>query len=259
MRIQLASDLHHEFATGSSAWRLPIDRATSADVLILAGDIHHRSQGVELYKNFPAPVVYVHGTHELYGGDLREVEQELQRASVGTSIKYLECDEVVVANTRILGCCLWVDYRLGPASQRHAMYEAGRFLNEHHLIRSCGRLFTPENALAEHRRSRLWLEKRLGEPFRGKTVVVTHFAPTSMSLPAHLAGDPLNSACVSDLTCLVQKVDLWVHGRIHSSSDSRVGNCRVACNPRGYPAKNNRRSETRSENAEFIPSLTVDL
>jgi predicted phosphodiesterase len=259
LRIQLASDLHHEFATGGSAWGLPIDQSTSADVLVLAGDIHHRERGIELYKNFPVPVVYVHGTHELYGSDLGDVEQELRQTSAGTSVTYLERDELIVAGTRILGCCLWVDYRLGPGSQRHTMYEAGRFLNEHRLITIRGKLFTPENALAEHLRSKRWLEARLGEPFRGKTVVVTHFAPSSVSLPAYFRGDPLNPTCASDLSRLVQKADLWLHGHIHSSSYNYVGNSLIVCNPRGYPAMNNRRSETKSENAGFVPRFTVEI
>jgi hypothetical protein len=53
------------------------------------------------------------------------------------------------------------------------------------------------------------------------------------------------------------RVDLWVHGHVHSSLDYSVGGrCRVVSNPRGYPVH---RQPERFENANFDPRLVIDL
>ena len=68
---------------------------------------------------------------------------------------------------------------------------------------------------------------------------------------------------MSDLTPLVQKADLWLHGHVHDSFDySDVGWCRVVANPAGY-VKNlggaRNPSEFELENALFNKSLVLEL
>ncbi len=47
------------------------------------------------------------------------------------------------------------------------------------------------------------------------------------------AGTLLNAAFVSDLTPLIEKADLWIHGHVHDSFDYEIGDTRVIANPRG--------------------------
>jgi hypothetical protein len=51
--IQVASDLHHEIAVSGSRLAQPLQPAPGADVLVLAGDIHSGTAGIELYSDYP--------------------------------------------------------------------------------------------------------------------------------------------------------------------------------------------------------------
>ncbi|WP_434718153.1 metallophosphoesterase [Paraburkholderia sp. A1BS-2L] len=263
MRIQIASDLHHEFAQPGAPGAEPLLPAWNVDVLVLAGDIHVHHLALSTYDAYPVPVVYVYGNHELYGGNLCSIEHDLRLTSPAAEVHFLERDELVMGDVRFLGTCLWTDYCLRPALKEAAMLEAAVSLTDHRIIRRgvTGAFFLPHDAEAEHRKSRAWLERKLSEPFAGKTVVVTHHAPHPLSIAAAYRGNTLNASLASDLTYLVEKADLWIHGHVHESCDYTVGKCRVICNPRGYPL--NRLTGSRNpkayENPLFNPGLIVDL
>ena len=71
-----------------------------------------------------------------------------------------------------------------------------------------------------------------------KFVVVTHHAPTALSIAEWFEHDTLmNGAFHSDLTDFIldrPQIKLWTHGHMHNVSDYMVGDTRVVCNPRGY-------------------------
>jgi Icc-related predicted phosphoesterase len=71
-----------------------------------------------------------------------------------------------------------------------------------------------------------------------KFVVVTHHAPTTLSIGAMYKHDTLmNGAFASDLTDFIldrPQIKLWTHGHMHNVSDYMIGDTRVVCNPRGY-------------------------
>ena len=72
MKIQIASDLHLEHLE----WRFQNYRGvepTDADVLVLAGDIANGARALELFQDWPCPVIYVPGNHEYYGSSLVKV------------------------------------------------------------------------------------------------------------------------------------------------------------------------------------------
>lgn len=261
MKIQIASDLHLEFLEE----RFPAYRAVEpagADVLIIAGDIHSGAGALAAFADWPQPVIYVHGNHEAYGTQYFELVGDLRAAAAGGNVHYLEQDELILNGVRFLGCCLWTDYALFPGAQTTAMAEAEQCLNDHRVIRTGHGYFSPGDALRLHRQSRDWLATRLDQPFDGPTVVVTHHAPHPNSIHPRYAGNLLNAAFVSDLTPLLDKADLWVHGHVHDSFDYTVGKTRVIANPRGYAG--NRFSaaspaEIDWENKGFDPRLVVEL
>jgi len=88
MKIQIASDLHHEAAHRTAlASALPVRR--DADVLVLVGDIHDGSRAIELYGDCRVPVIYVAGSQEPVGFVYQELVSELRNRARGTSVRFL--------------------------------------------------------------------------------------------------------------------------------------------------------------------------
>lgn len=261
MKIQIASDLHLEFLEGPFPGYRVIEPA-DADVLVIAGDIHRGTQAVAAFADWPVPVVYVHGNHEAYMEQYSDLVGKMRSAAAGTRVHYLEGDEYVLHGVRFLGCCLWTDYRLYHDDPQAAMQEAERHLNDHRLIRTRQGTFTARDALDIHLQSRAWLERKLDEHFDGPTVVVTHHGPHPNSIHPRFAETLLNPAFISDLTPLLGKADLWIHGHVHDSFDYEVAGARVIANPRGYPLN---RREAQSvdqiewENRGFDAQLVADV
>ena len=261
MKIQIASDLHlNPLESRFPGYR--VVEPTDADVLVLAGDIHRATRVFDVFEDWPVPVVYVHGNHDLYDAEYAEAVEKMRAASVGSNVHFLEGDDYVLDGVRFLGCCLWTDYALYPGQQDAAMSEAGPKMRDHSAIRAAQDHFTPADALRIHQRSRAWLQSQLEKPFNGPTVVVTHHGPHPNSVHSRYAGMLLNAAFVSDLTPLFGKMDLWIHGHVHDSFDYEVAGTRVVANPRGY-ALNRALAATPEEivweNKGFDAQLLVDV
>lgn len=244
MKLQIVSDLHLEFDPG---WRLP---ATDADVLILAGDIHPGLHGMTSFSRVGRPVIYVPGNHEFYGEHLDGLSAAMRLYSNTARIHVLNNNELVLDGVRFLGTTLWTDFRLfGTDRLEEALLAADGQMNDYISIRNGSGFITPQHTLQLHLSAVEWLEKKLATPFHGPTVVITHHAPHPASQHPKYAGHILNSAFVSDLTRLMGKAELWIHGHIHWSLDYEVNGTRILCNPKGY----------RDENKNFRPDLVVDV
>lgn len=262
MRIQIASDLHLDALQSRFPQRALLEAAAGADLLVLAGDIHLGAGAVDIFSNWPVPVVYVSGNHEAYGSEYAEAVAEIGRRSAATQIHYLERRSVEFNRTRFLGCCLWTDYALYGDLVRSMDY-AREAMSDHAAIQaSGGEPFGPEAALAEHRRAVNWLEAELAKPFDGKTVVVTHHGVSPASIHPRFHDHPVNAGFLSDLRRLLPRADLWIHGHVHDSFDYRYDKARVVANPRGYPlnlAIAQSAAQLQWENAAFDPACVVEL
>lgn len=244
MRIRVLSDLHLEVA--------PFDPpAAAADVVVLAGDIHNGAAGVEWAKrHFAGPVIFVAGNHEPFDAEFHATAAALKEAAAGSNVSVLDCEEAVLDGVRFLGCTLWSDFALyGAAACEIAMESARRVVPDFRVIAFGERRFTTDDWLALHRAHRAWLEERLAASFAGPTLVVTHFLPHPGSIAPRFAAHPLNPAFASDLSPLLARATLWIHGHTHAASDYRAGGARIVCNPRGYPG----------EPTGFRPDLVVTL
>ncbi|WP_338863054.1 hypothetical protein [Mycetohabitans rhizoxinica] len=84
--------------------------------------------------------------------------------------------------------------------------------------------------------------------------------PHRQSIHPRYDGNLANAAFISDLTPLLDRVDLWIHGHVHDSFDHSVGRCRVLTPPRGY-ALNRRQArvpaERQWENSPFDARCVV--
>ena len=264
MRIQIASDLHLEHLE----WRFPNFRGvepTDADLLVLAGDIAHGAHALELFEEWPCPVIFVPGNHEYYGSSLAEVEDELiEKAKLFPNITVLAPGVAEVDGVRFIGCTLWTDYSLfGEQCLELAMTACAKFTPDHRVIKVDGNTpFSPTFARELHLQQKEWLRMKLEEPFDGKFVVVTHHAPAPGSLHPQFAKDLVSAAFVSDLTDMLGVAVLHIHGHTHHSFDYSVRGTRVIANPMGYCKGTKFASspdELRKENLNFNPQLVVEL
>lgn len=247
MRLRILSDLHHEHFPGGR--KLP---EVDADVVILAGDIHEHLQGLHWAREaFPdAQIVYVSGNHEFYNADLPELTQAMRNLARALDIHFLENDAVVLGNVRVLGATLWTDFQLyGEHSAELAIEQAQLLMPDFSCVDYFTQPFTPPMSRDLCEASCEWLAAELALPFAGRTVVVTHHAPSGRSIPAHYVGDSLSPAFASNLEHLAERCDLWVHGHVHERMDYRIGNARIVANPGAYPG----------EDSGFDPHLVIEL
>jgi predicted phosphodiesterase len=251
MKIRVLSDLHLEFHD----WNPP---DAEADVIVLAGDIHSGTRGVEwARRQFPVtPVLYVPGNHEFYGRDLQQTLSELQQAGRRFGVDVLHGRGVVISGIRFLGATLWTDFALhgtdAPSIER-AMNDAKYGMSDFSVIRhGADGLFRPQHARAMHLEQADWIRQRLAEEFSGPTILVTHHLPHRRSIHRKYLGSALNPSFASDLSALMgPPVALWIHGHTHDSCDYTEAGTRVICNPRGYVPF--------EINARFDPILTIEI
>lgn len=280
MRLQLASDLHLEHLARHFPGERLITPAPDADLLVLAGDIANGVDAVSIFADWPVPVLYVAGNHEFYGHSWEQARVDLKAACRNTSVQVLDTaaadlsafsewaqerrDEL--SRIRFLGTTLWTDYQLELSGGRaRAMTACHANLVDHRAIRTQEGLFTPRQALEAHEQSRRWLEYMLAKPFDGKTVVISHHGPHERSIHPRFRtpqAAAINAGFASDLTPLLGKVDLWLHGHVHDSFDYEVDGCRVVTNPRGYPRQASSAdviADVAFENPNFRSALVIEV
>lgn len=239
LRVAVMSDLHLE----ESAWTPP---PFQADLVVLAGDIAHGTDGIRWAAETFAgrPVVYVGGNHEHWEADsaAAAVARLAAAAAATDNVRYLENAklETYVAGRclRILGTTLWADYGLhGPAFRPERMAFAAETAKDYRNILVDGRPLAPEDVAAWHRAARDWLEPELHRAFAGTTIVVTHHAPSIQSLNRKRWERPAVAGAATNQESLILRTRpaLWIHGHTHDDADYWIGDTRIVSNQRGAP------------------------
>ncbi len=260
MKIQIVSDLHLEFGD------IEIKNA-GADVLVLSGDIcvaddlyNHpygttdgiiklgkRQEAAKRYREFFQrvsnefdEVVYVAGNHEHYHGKWQKTHTVLadEMDSYG-NIHYLNRSLVIIKGVTFLGATLWTDMNKGDPLTLHAIRD---MMNDFSCIRDDTRGFTalkPDTAAKAHKDALGYFKAVINDSDKdSKFVVVTHHAPSFMSVPEQYKHETLmNGGYASDLSEFIldhDQIKLWTHGHMHDPSDYLIGETRIVCNPRGY-------------------------
>jgi predicted phosphodiesterase len=258
VRIHVLSDLHIEFNAVPHSYRAPSD----ISAVVLAGDIGVGLMGIAwALRTFEVPVVYVLGNHEYYGGrPMVELERAAREKVKGTHVRLLQNDSILLAGVRFVGCTLWTDFELlGSSEGSRCMEAAGVAMNDYEKIfvswrggRSRkqatldglaspeprrGDRLTPAATRDLHGVSRAFLEQQATRrPGAEPVVVVTHHAPSALSLKTPDAPSTIDAAYASRLDSLVRRsgASFWLHGHTHVAHDYAIGGTRVVCNPRGY-------------------------
>lgn len=261
-KIQLASDLHLNQLMRTHPKERLVRQDVDADVLVLAGDIHGGAMAVDAFSNWNKPIVMIAGNHEGYGLDWDDTRKSLAMRCKDSNIHFLDNSSVVIGGVRFLGTTLWSDFMVDGFTQEQGMKRLEHGIMDYTLIRLKRNLFTTKVALQEHLECRNWLEKALDEKFDGPTVVVTHHGPHPKSIHPRWKPSGINGGFVSDLTPLLKKAKLWLHGHVHDSFDYTVEGCRVVTNPHGY-IRNHQKVSTAAEfeveNKHFNSGLVLKI
>ena len=284
MQLQLLSDLHLE----AHPHFQPVP-ASGADVLVLAGDIGSYQAGSLLqgeyfglerfsplpqFANWPCPVVFVPGNHEYDMQDWDEAHVRLQRVCDKLGIQWLERETTVIEGVRFIGTNLWTDYdAIALLDDKVQAGDMGRLLKlreksfraaNFYLQKTGGTRYGAPFLAAPMREQALvcqsWLRSALQQPFDGKTVVTTHFAPSLRSSDPRYGLVPGTAGFCNTLDDLLPGADLWLHGHLHAPSDYLVQGvhtdgqpwcCRVVANPLGYARK--------GEQEQFQPAQCITV
>ncbi len=225
MKINYFSDIHLEFG--------PVEQPDNdADLIIAAGDIGLFIQGLEWLKSLNKVVIYVLGNHEFYNTEYHNTLSILKHLCKETSICLLEKRVLEINDCRFIGCSLWADLFVEGEEKAR---ELGSSLNDFRKISFNQENFNENHFSQLHKESKTWLEKELEKPYEGKTIIVTHHAPTEWSWnDSHQSIKKL--AYCNDLKYLFHtyEIDAWFHGHVHSTGDYRIAGARILSNPRGY-------------------------
>ena len=277
MRIQLFSDLHLERYPHFRPQILP-----GIDVVVLAGDIGSYQEGSRLedqdfgLERFSPQnpdlagkqVLFIPGNHEFDGLDYDETYARLRATCERLGIAWLDREVITIGHVRFIGTTLWSDFEAlalretdltKQLQQRNKAFRAANYYLAKNTTLKGGEPVLAEGWRALALDCQAWLRSALDTPFDGKTVVVTHFAPSLLSADPRYGVTPGTAGFCNSIDELFKQADVWMHGHLHCMNDyvveGRDGahswSCRVVANPLGYLSK--------GEQEGYRPELVIEL
>lgn len=246
MKILVLADLHlDEILDRAFLDRLGStirDVGQDADALIIAGDLTEGA--VQKWPDalrwlgtlYPSSkTVLIPGNHDYYGGNLSTLDMELERICRNQGCAFGQCRSLVLGDVRVLMATLWTDMRLFDVHGERAAEDS---LLHAQMMPDYGEVITvtdqewplrPEDTIAVHGDHKAWLMSQLGMGWEGRTIVVTHHAPSA----SVIGGLTQVSPCfASNLELEIERYrpDVWLFGHTHRPVEIRA--------PRGTLLKN---------------------
>jgi 3',5'-cyclic AMP phosphodiesterase CpdA len=207
-----------------------------ADALIIAGDLTEAAAQKWpdalrwLGTLYPAAkTVVIPGNHDYYGGNLGSLDAQLDQICHAAGCAFGQGRILVLGHVRVLMTTLWTDMRLLEAGRQNAVEDT--LWNARQMMPDYGygaitvddpdRPLRPEDTIAVHERQKAWLVSELARPWSGRTVVVTHHAPSGA-----VAGEitPLSPCFASNLEDEIGRYrpNLWLFGHTHKPAEMRM-------------------------------------
>jgi UDP-2,3-diacylglucosamine pyrophosphatase LpxH len=245
--FRIISDLHLEFlkhynAAKFTAEILPIMENEKNQTLLLAGDILTAKTVTEyspfidsLSKRFKH-VVIIAGNHEHYYFVHTQTYSTLKEYySQWENITLLENEDIVIDDVAIFGATLWTDFNNNDPMDK--LY-ARQSMNDFMIIKDDNTFtFTPDKSVDLHKESLKHIEQFIKKYSNHKKIIMTHHAPSYISVSSKYKNSALNPAFFSNLDKLVESsgAEYWIHGHMHEFVRYKIGQTDVICNPSGYP------------------------
>jgi len=256
INIHLISDIYSTI--NKVDYKAPI----GTDLIILAGDIASGDKGLIWARQtfYTHPIIYIAGNHEYYWHDLSDIET-MRKTAQELDIVFLDNDEFTLNEVKFLGTTLWTDFNkfslkdVNSEWQTHNDYKQisskewwGKTDNRNEALKLMKPIsgfhfeadfFSPTVAYLLHQKSVQWLWKKLAEPYKGKTVIISHHIPSHQGFSIKYGKYKDYSRC-SDLDILIKtnSIDLWLHGHSHESLDYKIGNTRIISNTNSVISNN---------------------
>ncbi len=218
MLLQYCSDLHLEFRENKQFLNQhPLQ--PRGEILILAGDIvtfteigKRKDFFDNISDNFKL-TYWLPGNHEYYYSDASERsgtinEKIRENIFLVNNISFQHNDVKLIFST------LWS--KISPANE----WQIERSISDFQVIKFKDHFFSASNFNQLHSDCLDFIKKELVQKNTGKTVVVTHHAPTFMNFPPQHKGSILNEAFAVELFPLIESsnIDYWIYGHHHSNT-----------------------------------------
>jgi hypothetical protein len=233
VNIAIYSDLHLELLK-----ELPKLRPHSADLVILAGDIHQGVEGIRWAKSTfkHQLVVYVMGNHEYYHSDIVSTLANARNEAACSNVHLLEQDVLELPSATVLGCTLWTDFGLlGPERAAMCKTTALNNVSDYQLISLGNRTTHPDDMRRISRESYHWLDRQIQGASKS-VIVATHYGPSQLTANPIHAVDSMAASFVNNYDALLRApVKLWVTGHTHHCMDQSHFGIRIVSNQKGYP------------------------
>ena len=239
MLFDLISDLHiSSFKKSDFPNLIP-----TANTLAVLGDVCEVDQLKQVKSFFKYVdslwdnVLYVLGNHEFYNGYLDNTvsrfKDQLQSIS---SVIVMDNDVVSIDGIRYICSTLWSDMDKNDPMTVMACRD---LISDYHCIKTTdGRKINPSNTIDLFNANASFIKTMLEiSESDDVNVVLTHHAPSYLSVSPKFKGNLCNGAFVSDLSDLIldnPSIKVWAHGHTHHTVDYMIGDCRVIANPCGY-------------------------
>ena len=217
-------------------------------------------------------VLYVAGNHEHYNGEFKDTFGLLRMAFADLkNVVVLDKESIDIGDYTFFGGTLWTDMNKedvatltsiermmndfrcvtnGVTNRKVPLYlkdlhtdeyirdEKGSLIPNGFKYKEFEKLFTPQDAVNDHKEFLATLKTKLALNPDRKFVVVGHHAPSRKSThPRYKHETQMNGGYSSDLDQFIidnPQIKLWTHGHTHEQFDYMVGETRIVCNPRGY-------------------------
>ena len=239
MKVKIYSDLHFE---SNMDFDIP---KSDAELVVLAGDINEGVKGIdwaqEQSKKLCIPIIYVFGNHEFHLHRFPRLISQAKIKNLDSNVIVLERNSFVFSGYRFIGCTLWTDFNIYGEAIKKDSIEFSRFnVPDYKIIsKQNGSLLQPEDTIWIFDQSVNWLKRELSKPWSGKTVVITHHAPSMLSSHPEFRHDLLTAAFISNLDLLIQTfpINVWIHGHTHFNVNFKLAHTRIITNQLGNPGE----------------------